>query len=259
MLPRMDVTTDGMLGGRLLVTQPRIGYRAGVDAALLAAACEAAPGARVVEAGCGVGAVLLAAAARQPNARFVGVEVDPSSVGLGRANIVSNGMTDRVCILQGDVAEPFSGLGQPVFDGALANPPFFDDPGAARGPSPAKNRAWISQEGLAVWIAFLTRAVREGGEVTLIHRADRLADLLGLLRCKCGSIQIRPIQPFADAPAKRVLVRAVKSGKGPLRLLPALVLHDRSGSKHSEHAERLLRGETALSWFPDRGRTLARE
>jgi tRNA1(Val) A37 N6-methylase TrmN6 len=249
MHPRMDVTTDGMLGGRLLVTQPQAGYRAGVDAALLAAACGAAPGARIIEAGCGVGAALLAAAIRRPTARFTGMEIDPSAVELGRANIASNGMTDRVRILQGDVAAPFSRLGQPVFDGALANPPFFDDPGALRSPSPAKARAWISREGLAAWITFLTKAVREGGEVTIIHRADRLADLLGLLSAKSGSIQVRPIQPFADAPAKRVLVRAVKTGKGPLRLLPPLVLHDRSGAKHTDETERLLRGEAALSWL----------
>jgi tRNA1(Val) A37 N6-methylase TrmN6 len=255
----MDVTTDGMLGGRLQVVQPQIGYRAGADAALLAAACQAAPGARVIEAGCGVGAVLLAAAARQPNVRFVGIEIDPFAVELGRANIASNDMIDRVCILQGDVGAPFSELGQPVFDGALANPPFFDNPGSLRGPSPARTRAWISREGLAAWIAYLTRAVREGGEVTLIHRADRLADLLGLLSKKCGSIQVRPIHSFADQPAKRVLVRAIKSGKGPLRLLPPLVLHDRSGSKHTELAERLLRGETALSWFSDRAALAAKE
>jgi tRNA1(Val) A37 N6-methylase TrmN6 len=254
----MDVTTDGMLGGRLQITQPRMGYRAGVDAALLAAACEAAPGARVIEAGCGVGAVLLAAAVRNPEARFVGVEVDASAVELGRANIRSNGLTERACIQEGDVGAPFADLNHPLFDSALANPPFFDDPAVLRGPSPVKTRAWISREGLAVWVAFLTRAVREGGDVTLIHRADRLADLLGLLSGKCGSIQVRPIQPFADAAASRVLVRAVKSSRGPLRLLPAFVLHDRSGGKHTEPAERLLRGEAALNWLPDRAAATVR-
>ena len=34
----MDVTDDGLLDGRLRLRQPRVGYRAGVDAALLAAA-----------------------------------------------------------------------------------------------------------------------------------------------------------------------------------------------------------------------------
>jgi tRNA1(Val) A37 N6-methylase TrmN6 len=249
MHPRMDVTTDGMLGGRILVTQPRVGYRAGLDAALLAAACGAAPGKRVIEAGCGVGAALLAAAARQPYARFVGIEIDPLAVELGRANIASNGMIDRVSMRQADISAPFSDLDEPVFDGALANPPFFDDQGKLRGPSPAKTRAWISHEGLTVWISFLTRAVREGGDLTLIHRADRLADILGQLSGKCGSIQVRAIQPFGDTPAKRVLVRAVKSGKGPLRLLPPLVLHDRAGFKHTEQTERVLRGEAALDWI----------
>ena len=245
----MDVTTDGMLGGRLRIAQPRVGYRAGVDAALLAAACGAAPGSRLIEAGCGVGAALLAAAARQPQSRFLGIEIDPFAVDLGRCNIAANGMSDRVRIVRGDVAAPFSNLNEPEFDGALANPPFFDDPAALRGPSPAKVRAWISREGLAAWMTFLIRAVRDGGELTLIHRAERLPDILGQLSGRCGSIQVRPIQPFVDTPAKRVVVRAVKSGKGPLQLLPPLVLHDRGGSKHTEQTERLLRGDAPLDWM----------
>jgi tRNA1(Val) A37 N6-methylase TrmN6 len=90
--------------------------------------------------------------------------------------------------------------------------------------------------------------VREGGTITLIHRADRLADILGLLSPKAGSAQVRPVLPFADQPAKRVLVRAVKSGKAPLRLLPPLVLHARDGGKHTVETEAILRGEAALAW-----------
>ena len=47
---------------------------------------------------------------------------------------------------------------------------------------------------------------------------------------------------------KRVLVRAVKSGKAPLRILPPLVLHQRGGAKHTPQAEAILRGEAALGW-----------
>ena len=103
--------------------------------------------------------------------------------------------------------------------------------------------------GLGAWIGFLIKAVREGGTITVIHRADRLGDILRLLSPKAGSIQIRPVQPFADAPSKRVLVRAVKTGRAPLRLLPPLVLHGRDGAKHTPEAEAVLRGETALSWL----------
>ena len=90
--------------------------------------------------------------------------------------------------------------------------------------------------------------MREGGRIVVIHRADRLADLLALLGDKCGSFAIRPIHPFADEPAKRVLVQAIKTGKAPLRLLPPLVLHDRAGAKHSAEAEAILRGHNALGF-----------
>ena len=90
--------------------------------------------------------------------------------------------------------------------------------------------------------------MREGGSITLIHRADRLGDILGLLAPKAGGVQVLPIHPFADLPAKRVLVRAIKTGKAPLKLLPPLVLHDREGGKHTAQVEAILRGEAGLSW-----------
>jgi tRNA1(Val) A37 N6-methylase TrmN6 len=239
---------DRLLGERVVLRQPRDGYRAGMDAALLAAACDARAGERVIEAGCGPGAALLTAAARRPQTLFTGVEREEQAMILARDNVDLNAMGDRVDLISGDVAQPFSQLGLKPFDAALANPPFFDDEKALRGPSPARRAAWIADAGLAAWTQFLLKAVREGGTITVIHRADRLGDLLTLLSEKAGSIQIRPIHPFADVPAKRVLVRAIKSGKAPLALLPPLILHDRGGAKHTAEAETILRGDADLCW-----------
>ena len=107
----------------------------------------------------------------------------------------------------------------------------------------------MADGGLAAWTAFLLKAAREGGTIVMIHRADRLADLLALLAPKAGSFQVRPVHPRAEAPAKRVLVRAVKTGKAPLALLPPLVMHPAQGAKHTPQAEAILRGETALAWL----------
>jgi tRNA1(Val) A37 N6-methylase TrmN6 len=243
-----EITEDRVLDGRVRLRQSARGYRAGLDAALLAAACDAADGARVLDAGCGPGGALLAAAMRRPAVRFTGVERDPDAAELARENIALNGLEDRVDVVEGDVAVRFSTLGLPVFDAAMSNPPFFDDPDALRGPAPNRRAAWVADDGLEVWIGFLSKAVREGGTITLIHRADRLGDILAMLADKAGSMQVRPIHPFADEPAKRVLVRAVKTGKAPLRLLPPLVLHDRGGAKHRPQVEAILRGETSLDW-----------
>ena len=243
-----EITEDLMLGGRVRLLQPARGYRAGMDAALLAAACDAKAGERVLDAGCGPGAVLLQAAARRGEARFWGVERDPEALELARRGVALNVMADRVELLAGDVAQGFAALKLRPFDAVLSNPPFFDDPGAIRGPHPARRGAYLADDGLATWIGFLAKATREGGTLTLIHRADRLADILALLVEKYGSIRVRPVHPFADAPAKRVLVRAVKTGKAPLELLPPLILHDRSGGRHTPQAEAILRGEAALGW-----------
>jgi len=243
------VTEDRLLDGRVALRQPARGYRAGLDAALLAAACDAGPGQRAIEAGCGAGGALLAAAARRPQARFTGVERDAAALRLARENIALNSLGDRVEVIEGDVAVRFSGLGLEPFDAAFANPPFFDDASALRGPAPERRAAWMADDGLATWMGFLSKAVREGGSITVIHRADRLADILARLGEGAGSFRIRPVQPYADEPAKRVLVRAVKTGKAPLQLLPALVLHDRAGGKHTAEAEAILRGEAALAWL----------
>jgi len=241
------------MGGRVRLRQPLEGYRAGMDAALLAASVDAQPSERVLEAGCGAGAALFQAATRAPEALFTGVERDLSALALAEQNVELNGMEGRVAVRSGDVGRGFAGQGflkpgEPPFDLAFANPPFFDDPAALRGPAPAKQGAWIADTGLDAWTRFLLRAVREGGRVVMIHRAERLFDLLALMGAQAGSFQVRPVHPFADAPAKRVLVRAVKAGKAPLILHPPLVLHERGGAKHDAEAEAVLRGEAELCW-----------
>lgn len=240
----MEIVEDALLGGRVRLRQPARGYRAGMDAALLAAAVEAKAGERVIEAGCGAGAVLMQLAARRPGLRLTGLEREPAMAALARENAALNGVEAEV--IEGDVAAGFRALGLEPFDHAVSNPPFFDDPGALRAPAEGKRGAWMADDGLGAWTRFLLKAVREGGTITVIHRADRLADLLAGLGETAGSFAVRPVHAFADTPAKRVLVRAVKTGKAPLRLLPALVLHDRGGGKHSPEAEAVLRGEAAL-------------
>jgi tRNA1(Val) A37 N6-methylase TrmN6 len=247
--PRPDETTeDRVLGGRILLRQPRVGYRAGLDAALLAAAVELKPGERALEAGCGAGAALLQTAVRSPGTSLVGLERDSTALGLAHVNIVLNGLGDRIEALHGDVSLRLPALGGGPFDAAFANPPFFDDPNALKTPHPSKRDAWIADGGLGAWTTFLLKVVKENGRITVIHRADRLADLLAGLGEGAGSFRIRPIHPFADEPAKRVLVRAVKTGKAPLVLLPPLVIHEREGAKHTPEAEAILRGEAGLGW-----------
>ena len=239
-------TETHLLGGRVTLRQPARGYRAGMDAALLAATVAPRAGERLIEAGCGAGAVLMQLAKRHSDLHLCGLERDPFAHALAQHNAKANGVEDRTTILQGDVAKGFRALDLPLFDWAVSNPPYFDDPNTIRAPAEERRGAWIADDGLKAWTHFLLKSVREGGKIVIVHRADRLADILSLLAPKAGSFAIRPVHSFADEPAKRVLVQAIKTGKAPLRLLPPLILHPRTGPKHTPEAEAILRGEADL-------------
>ncbi len=249
-------TLTHLLGGRVKVMQPEKGYRIGMDGALLAAGCaglasEERPQNRRVlcalELGCGVGGALLSLKARLPALSLTGIERETEYAQLAHENITLNGFTD-VAIIQGDIGMGFKSFDLPRFDLVFSNPPYFDDPETLRAPHMAKKAAWIADDGLEVWLDFAAAAVKDGGEIVFIHRADRLGDILSGLSKKCGSFVIRPIQPFADKDAKRVLVRAQRLGKAPLRLLPPLVLHDSGERKHTLWVDSILRGEQRLDW-----------
>lgn len=242
-----------LLGQRVKVMQPAKGYRIGMDGALLAAACAGAIETRrkplqALELGCGAGGALLSLKARCPDLSLTGIEREPLYAGLARRNVLLNAM-HNVEIIEGDIGAGWKAFDLERFGLVFSNPPFYDDPDTLRPPHETKRPAWIADDGLKTWLDFALAAVKDGGDIIFIHRADRLADILSGLSQKAGSFIIRPIQPFADKEAKRVIVRAKRLGKAPLRLLPPLILHDNGVRKHTDEVEAMLAGKTILAWY----------
>ncbi|EME68554.1 O-methyltransferase [Paramagnetospirillum caucaseum] len=240
-----SVTEDCLLGGRVRLIQPRDGYRAAIDPVLLAAAVPARPGERVLDLGCGVGAAALCLLARCPEAVVDGLEVQPSLAGLGERNAALNAVEERFAVHRGDAAAPPAGLGG--FDHVMTNPPFFE----AGSGTPAANasRAMAHAEGeldLVGWIKAAVKMLRPKGRLTLIHRAERLGDILAALRGRgVGDVTVLPLWPKAGRAAGRVIVSARQGVRSPLRLLPGLVLHG-TGGEYTPQAEAVLRGGAAL-------------
>jgi tRNA1(Val) A37 N6-methylase TrmN6 len=228
------VTEDGALGGRLRLKQPRRGHRFGHDAMLLAAATAAQPGEHVVELAAGVGAAGLALAQRVSGLRVTLVEIDPLLAAIAQENAEMNALAKRVAVVALDALAPaaaFAAAGLPArcAQHVIMNPPFNDPAVRQRSPDPARARAHAASAPLAAWIGCVRRLLVDGGALTLIWRADGLAEVLGAL-AGFGGIALKPVHPRADAPAIRILLRAHKGRRAPLQLLPGLVLHDPQGS-----------------------------
>jgi tRNA1(Val) A37 N6-methylase TrmN6 len=246
---RTGASEDAVLGGKLLLRQPRGGHRVGHDAILLAAATAARAGDHAVDLGAGVGAAGLALARRVEGLAVTLVEIDPTLAALGRDNAVRNGLGERVRVVCLDVAVPAKafaahGLAAGEADCVLMNPPF----NAAQNPSPDRRRRLAhvaAQETLGQWLGTAALLLRPQGIATLIWRADGLDAVLAALAVGFGAVTLLPVYPKPGAPAIRVLARAIKASRAPLTLLPGFILADASGKPTAE-AEAVLRGCAVL-------------
>jgi tRNA1(Val) A37 N6-methylase TrmN6 len=244
-----DATEDAFLGGRLRLAQKRSGHRAGHDAILLAAATPAVAGDRVVDFGAGVGTAGLALACRVPGISLTLVEIDPELAGLARTNAAANAIEAEVTVL--DVTADAQvivakGLVPDSIDVVLMNPP-FNDPARHRGsPDLARHVAHLgTDETLHAWVHAARRILKSGGVLTLIWRADGIAEVLTALSRGFGSLSVLPVHGDAEKPAIRVLVRAIKGGRAPTRILPGLMLNDESRVPKKE-VQDVLAGRAAL-------------
>jgi tRNA1(Val) A37 N6-methylase TrmN6 len=231
-----------LLGGRVRHDQQPTGHRSGIEPVLLAAGIPARPGARVLEGGTGAGTALLCLAARVAGLTGVGLERDPAQAALARRNIAANGFTG-LQVLHGDLAALRP---EGTFDHAFANPPWHAAAGTA-SPDPGREAARRAAAGLfALWAARLAAPLRHRGTLSFVVAAAVLPDCLAAMtQAGCGSPTVLPLWPKPERAARLLLLRAVKGGRGPCRLLPGLLLHRPEGG-YTEAAEAVLRDGAAL-------------
>lgn len=235
-------TEDWLLDGQVRLNQPAAGYRVAIDPILLAAAVPAEAGDIVLDLGSGAGAAALCLHHRARDCRIVGLEIDQAMLALAQQNAQANDAADRITFVQGDVAALPAQITGQAFDHVFSNPPYLEQMRAdRRGASNAqRDVANIEQAtSLSVWIEVMVSALKPKGRLTVIHRADRLDELLSEVRRHAGEIVVYPLWPKPGRPAKRVLVSARTGVATPLRMAPGLVLHEAAGA-YTDAARRVL-------------------
>ncbi len=252
LVKQQTLTRDAFLGGRLTVSQPDKGFRAGLDSVLLGAAVSA--GSRnLLDLGAGVGTAALVAMAELPGLSGTLVEADPAMAALAALNLGANGMADRGKVLQLDLTAPgrvrtAAGLATDHFTTVIANPPFFD-PG--RGSAPSTERAdarHMDDEALDRWVKTAASHAAPGGEVIFIHVAEALPLLLAAFTQRFGAVSVLPLLPRDGEPASRVLVRGIKGSRAPFSLLAGRALHEPTGRTFRPEFDAIFRGTARLIW-----------
>jgi tRNA1Val (adenine37-N6)-methyltransferase len=236
----MERTDDTGFSGIRVIQTERAGY--GVDAVLLSAFAAGETGAgaieegsRIADFGTGCGVVAFILRHKLGGARITGFDVQVDAVERAARACKMNGFEEDIDFVCCDIKEidgkhpAYVGC----FDAVVSNPPYFrrtpDEPGA-KDPD---ERYIARHEMTADFGDFAGAAaslLKDGGSFYLVHRPDRLADII----CEMRAAGIEPkemqlVVPSAGKSANIVLIRGVKGASPELRMLPGIAVHEAGG------------------------------
>ena len=247
------ITRDAFLGGRLTVSQPRHGFRAGLDSVLLGAATS--PGRRnLLDMGCGVGTAAMVAMTHEPALTATLADQNADMLALATENLAANAFSGRGSVINADVTargaeRSAAGLVENAFDAVIANPPFFaDDAGTLATDTGRAGARHMDAAALDLWVKTAAGCAAGGGEIIFIYPVESLAPLLPAFAQRFGAITLLPLAPRPDAPASRVLIRGIKGSRAPLTLLSTRPLHGPDGRHFAPAFDAIFRGMARLDW-----------
>lgn len=245
-----EVIETTLLRGRVKLLQPKIGFHASTDSVFLAAAVPVKDKFKVLDVGCGVGSVGLCVLARNKTVVLTGIDIQPELIDLARQNALLNGVEDQSHFFHGSLLNEKL-IEDNQFNVVVMNPPYMES--GTHTPSPEKIKATSHGEGasgasLADWVKYAHRKLKQGGHLTIIHRADRMDDVIVELEKKnwFGSVVVYPLWSHSGEDAKRVIIQARKERYAPCILKSGMVIHREDG-KYTREAEAVLSDAVAIS------------
>ena len=240
----MERIDDTGFGGIRVIQNKGSGY--GVDAVLLAAFAAGETGAKGLPkgsaaplsiadlgTGCGVAAFILHH--KLGGAGMTGYDISANAVDRAQRACVMNGLEEDISFICTDINDIEASA---VLDAVITNPPYFrrtpDEPGAAE----PDERYIARHETTADISAFAETSaglLMDGGHLYMVHRPDRLADIISGLRD--AGIEPKEMQFVVPKPGKAaniVLIHGIKGAGAELRMLPQITVHTADGGYTDE-------------------------
>ncbi len=188
---------ETLLGGRVEVWRSDKVYPPTIDAVLLAATIAAPSNASILDVGTGGGAASLVLLARNQSCAVTGLDMSGEAVALAGDSARLNHLEARFEAVTTDLADAAERLDGRQFDVVMTNPPFHDPEDTRHSPDPARSRAHLETMPIDRWLRLSIKRLRSSGWMHIIHRADRLPELLTAMVPHLGDLRILPFYPRA--------------------------------------------------------------
>jgi tRNA1(Val) A37 N6-methylase TrmN6 len=162
-----------------------------------------------------------------------GIELQKEIFDLGMKSIIDSNMSGRITLINDNIKNVYSKFSSDMFDVVLCNPPYFKvNDNSYLTENKIKCIARHEIEVLLDDVFAASRyLLRNGGTFAMVHRPDRFVEIIDKMR-KYGlePKKVQFVYPKSDLAANMLLIEGVKNGKGGLKVLPPLVVHNNDGS-----------------------------
>ena len=228
--------TDKLWSGYALIQDDSF-FKLGQDSMLLSDFAAPPARAKIMDLGCGNGALGVLLCARHPHVTVTGLEIQPEVSALAQENVELNRLQERMTVMQGDLKQYKSLFPTGSFDYVICNPPYFAQNSGfgAKG----QNRLHARQDiGCTAADAVKAAAylVKFGGRVAFVYRPERVCELIAdMKQCQLEPKRIRFVHQHAAAVPSAVMIEARRGSAPGVQVLPPLLVCHPDGTQTEEY------------------------
>lgn len=222
---------DLQTAGLRLIQRPG-SFCLSTDSVLLADFASPKRGERIVDLGCGNGAIALLLAGHCAECEIDAVEIDAEPADMARRSVRLNGLESRVRVHQIDMRDAWRTLGHERFSLAVCNPPYGADWPRRTGETTACARAGLEPEDVT---ASAAKLLRYRGRLCVCYPAVRAFGMMSAMQSQnLSPKRVRCVQSRPDSAPRLMLIEAIKGGHPGLEWLAPLCLYDADGGHSAE-------------------------
>lgn len=217
--------------GLRIIQNPK-GFCFGIDAVLLSNFCVIKKNSRVVDLGTGTGIIPILIAGKSSAKKIYGIEIQEKIADMASRSVRLNKLQDRIEIIKDDLKNIFSYIDVNSIDVVTSNPPYM---GVGKGLQNPEDMKAISRHEIKCTlediISISSKALRHNGHFYLVHRPNRIVDIIYLCRkYKLEPKTLRFVHPTRDSKPNLLLLKAIKAAKPEVKLLDPLYIYNEDGS-----------------------------
>lgn len=224
----------------LKLIQNKDGFCFGIDSVILSDFAKSIkPGSRVLDLGTGNGIIATLLCGKTKLKEIIGVEIQSEVCNLARKSIAYNHLEDKFSILEANIKDLDTQLPLASFNAIVTNPPYKKEctgiPNEAYTKFIARHEMACNLEDI---IRVSSKLLEDKGEFYMVHRPERLVDILSLLRCyQLEPKVLRFVQGKVERRPKLVLIKAVRNAGVFLEVQSPLIIYQQNGEYTEEMKE----------------------